>query len=131
MDLELVGEVSRVSGIGDEGVGHAGGQVQGGARGGKRHLEGKILSRKPRLCIRQLGQPWMELGDTGWTCLQLGELRRSSRTFVSKWVLKQMGWEQVRVGEEVRLMVQVQAEVFECFNGCGGGGGCTIISNKR
>ena len=83
--------------------------------GGKRHWEGKLLSRKPRLCIRQLEQPWMELGDTGWTCLQLGELRGSSRTFVSKWVLKQMGWEQVGVGEEVRLLVQVQAEVFECL----------------
>ena len=30
VDFELVGGVSRVSGMGDEGVGHAGGQVQGG-----------------------------------------------------------------------------------------------------
>ena len=110
----------RVSGKGEEGVGHAGGQVRMGTSGGKRRLDGKRLSRKPRLCIRQQGQPWMELGDTSWTCLQHGELRRSTRSFVSKWVLKQMEWEQAQEGDEVRLLVQIGDEVFECLAVVGG-----------
>ena len=58
----VMGEkVSQASGMGDEGLVHAGGQVQGRTRGGKRRLDGKILSRKPRLCVRQLGQHELDM----------------------------------------------------------------------
>ena len=42
-------------------------------RGIKRSAPQGFLTRKPKLCVRQAGQPWLGIEDTGWTCLQTGK----------------------------------------------------------
>ena len=82
-------------------------------RGIKRSAPQGFLTRKPKLCVRQVGQPWLGIEDTGWTCLLRGT-RQSDRSFVSQWVLRQMSWGEVQVGEEVNIMVRFGELVLQC-----------------